>query len=291
MSLKLTVVLGMILVGALSYVVGKMVRAPDPDAPRALRASGPLQPGSATSKVRDRAVSGRVSPTTGGATAVAAEVQLPPDLSPLDQLSLEQGGPALLLRGKVMGTIKEWGKAARTACLREAGGDRQPLDPSEVQAVYRVKSDGASIAFERLLEVAPHNGAPVPESVLAWEGDRRGSGAAPTRVEAEPDRVSDDDLSRLLGEVGHLARQEGLLVSSRALCRSRQRKRGPAQRDLSHARRWGVAGRGSRRRGCALQEGPGDPQAPSNEDSTSGRIRWKPLPRGRAGGVAQPIAS
>jgi hypothetical protein len=101
-------------------------------------------------------------PVAGPLAASASEVSLPPDLSPLDNLCLERGLPAVLLRGQLLAELRGWAQGAKQACWR---GDR--ADPSEILIRFQVQSAPSLIRVGQIAKAVPHNGAPVAADVLA----------------------------------------------------------------------------------------------------------------------------
>lgn len=147
-------------VGGLSYAFGRWLRTADAQPEH-------LGPGPAAQLRRpsDRHLAGLVPPTLSLPTRrppgpSAARITLPAELSPLDQLALDEGHPAILLRSRAQAAFTEWGNAAKGACAPNA-----PMDPAEVALDFQIVADPASIRVERI-SLAPHRGAPIAESTL-----------------------------------------------------------------------------------------------------------------------------
>jgi hypothetical protein len=104
----------------------------------------------------------QAAPAAVTLASTTGEVELPPDLSPLDTLCLQRGMPAVMLRGRLMAELRGWAQAARQACWRDGRAD-----PSELLIRVQVQSAPSLIRVGDIARAVPHNGAPVAEEVLA----------------------------------------------------------------------------------------------------------------------------
>jgi hypothetical protein len=161
----LGLVISLMFVGTGSYaaarwvVLSRAAAAPSP--------AGRAAVSTATHAVAEAPAAGRLhppaaAPVAGPLAAATREVSLPQDLSPLDNLCLERGLPAVLLRGRVLAELRGWTQAARKACWRDGRTDR-----SEILIRFQVQSAPSIIRVGHIARAVPYNGAPVADDVLA----------------------------------------------------------------------------------------------------------------------------
>jgi hypothetical protein len=158
-------VVSLMLAGTGSYAAARwLVLSQAAAEPSPARRAGVLPVSVATDQGPDRAPLDRPQVAGGAITlaSTAGEVELPSDLSPLDNLCLERGMPAVMLRGRLMGELRGWAQAAKQACWREGRAD-----PSELLVRVQVQSAPSLIRVGQIDRVSPYNGAPVAEDVLA----------------------------------------------------------------------------------------------------------------------------
>ena len=157
---KIMASLCILAVGGLSYALGRWLRAAEAE-------PGPPVAGWSSQLRRppERFLAAVATPTLSPSARrspgpSAARIALPAELSALDQLALQEGHPAILLRSRAQARFTEWGNVARTACAPQA-----PMDPAEVALDFQIVADPATIRVDRI-SVTAHRGAPIAESTL-----------------------------------------------------------------------------------------------------------------------------